>query len=157
MVFSKIVSNMKNNLPNPNGIEKILAKARSLEELGLTVEAVSEYKKLFATECHPAKIVPGLVACLVKTNSPSKITRRVQDMASQYKVTEGRLAQLRFSLGVEMEKMGHPDLALDVYRATAEIDPENKHIKQKIDQIISKLSPASRYDYLLYKGFVTPE
>jgi len=157
MVFSKIVSNMKNNLPNPNGIEKILAKARSLEELGLTVEAVSEYKKLFATECHPAKIVPGLVACLVKTNSPSKITRRVQDMASQYKVTEGRLAQLRFSLGVEMEKMGHPDLALDVYRATAEIDPENKHIKQKIDQIISKLSPASRYDYLLYKGLVTPE
>jgi type II secretory ATPase GspE/PulE/Tfp pilus assembly ATPase PilB-like protein len=156
MSFSKIASNMEKHLPNPNGIEEILGKARSLEELGLTIEAVSEYKKLFATECHPAKIIPGLVACLVKTNSPSKIVRRVQEMTDQYKLSQGRLAQLRFSLGVEMEKMGHPDLALDVYRATAEIDPENKHIKQKIDQIVSKLTPASRYDYLLNKGLATP-
>ncbi|MCJ7682735.1 MAG: GspE/PulE family protein [Desulfobacteraceae bacterium] len=156
MSFSKIASNMEKHLPNPNGIEEILGKATSLEELGLTIEAVSEYKKLFATECHPAKIIPGLVACLVKTNSPSKIVRRVQEMTDQYKLSQGRLAQLRFSLGVEMEKMGHPDLALDVYRATAEIDPENKHIKQKIDQIVSKLTPASRYDYLLNKGLATP-
>ncbi len=157
MGFSKIASNVKQPLPNPNGIEEILGEAGSLQELGLTIEAVSEYKKLFATECHPSKIVPGLVACLVKTNSPSEIIRRVQEMASQYKLSQGRLAQLRFSLGVEMEKMGHPDLALDVYRATAEMDPENKHIKQKIDQIVSKLTPASRYDYLLNKGLATRE
>ena len=157
MGLSKITSTMKKNRPKPNGIEEVIDKARSLEELGLTVEAVSEYKKLFASGCHPAKIIPGLVACLVKTNAPSKIIARVQEMAGQYNLSKGRLAQLRFSLGVEMEKMGHPDLALDVYRTTAEIDPENKHIKQKIDQIVSKLAPASRYDYLLTEGLITPE
>ena len=157
MVVPKVASNMKKQQPTPNGVEEILSKAQSLEELGLTVEAVAEYKKLFATECHPAKIVPGLVACLVKTNAPSKIMSRVQEMVSQYKLNDGRLAQLRFSLGVEMERMGHPDLALDVYKATAEMDPENKNIKLKIDQIVSKLSPASKYDYLLNKGLATPE
>ena len=157
MNFSKTASNMKQPLPNPDGIEEILGKAQSLEELGLTVEAVSEYKKLFASECHPAKIIPGLVVCLGKTNSPSKIMDRVQEMAGQYNLSQGRLAQLRFSLGIEMEKMGHQDLALDVYRTTAEMDPENKDIKQKIDGIVSKLAPASRYNYLLNKGLVTPE
>ena len=78
-------------------------------------------------------------------------------MAGEYNLSEGRLAQLRFSLGVEMEKIGHPDLALDVYRTTAEMDPENKDIKQKIDRIVSKLTPTSRYDYLLNRGLVTPE
>lgn len=157
MISSKIASSIEKRLPNPNGTDTILDKATSLKELGLTKEAVAEYGKLFATGCHPAKIIPGLVACLSKTNSPAKMIRRIEEMTKQYKLSRGRLAQLKFYLGLEIEKKGYEDLALDVYKATAEIDPENKHIKQKIDQIISKLTPASRYDYLLYKGLVTPE
>ena len=147
---------MEKRLPNPNGIDTILDKAVSLKELGLTKEAVAEYKKLFTTGCHPAKIIPGLVACLSKTNSPAKIIGRIEEMTKQYKLSSGRLAQLMFYLGLEMEKEGYEDLALDVYRATAEIDPENKHIKLKIDQAITKSTPASRYDYLLHKRLVTP-
>ena len=157
MISSKIASSIEKRLPDPNGIDTILDKATSLKELGLTVEAVTEYGKLFATGCHPAKIIPGLVACLSKTNSYAKIITRIEEMVNQYKLSRGRLSQLNFYLGLEMEKEGHQDLALDVYRATAKIDPENKHIKERIDQIISKLSPASRYDYLLQKGLVTPE
>ena len=157
MISSKIASSIEKRLPDPNGIDTILDKATSLKELGLTVEAVTEYGKLFATGCHPAKIIPGLVACLSKTNSYAKIITRIEEMVKQYKLSRGRLSQLNFYLGLEMEKEGHQDLALDVYRATAKIDPENKHIKERIDQIISKLSPASRYDYLLQKGLVTPE
>ena len=157
MISSKIASKIEKRLPNPNGIDTILDKATSLKELGLTVEAVAEYGKLFATGCHPEKIIPGLVACLSKTNSPAKMIRRIEEMSKQYKLSRGRLAQLKFYLGLEIEKEGYEDLALDVYKATAEIDPENKHIKQKIDQIISKLTPTSRYDHLLHKGLVTPE
>lgn len=157
MISSKIASSIEKRPPDPNGTDTILDKATSLKELGLMVEAVAEYGKLFATGCHPAKIIPGLVACLSKTNSPAKMITRIEEMTKQYKLSSGRLSQLKFYLGLEMEKEGHQDLALDVYRATAEIDPENKHIKQKIDQIISKLTPASRYDYLLHKGLVTPE
>lgn len=157
MISSKIASSIEKRLPNPNGTDTILDKATSLKELGLTKEAVAEYGKLFATRCHPAKIIPGLVACLSKTNSPAKMIRRIEEMTKQYKLSSGRLAQLKFYLGLEIEKKGYEDLALDVYKATAEIDPENKHIKQKIDQIISKSTPTSRYDHLLHKGLVTPE
>lgn len=157
MISSKIASSIEKRLPNPNGTDTILDKATSLKELGLTKEAVAEYGKLFATGCHPAKIIPGLVACLSKTNSPAKMIRRIEEMTKQYKLSSGRLAQLKFYLGLEIEKKGYEDLALDVYKATAEIDPENKHIKQKIDQIISKSTPTSRYDHLLHKGLVTPE
>ncbi len=157
MISSKIASSIEKRLPNPNGTDTILDKATSLKELGLTKEAVAEYGKLFATGCHPAKIIPGLVACLSKTNSPAKMIRRIEEMTKQYKLSRGRLAQLKFYLGLEIEKKGYEDLALDVYKATAEIDPENKHIKQKIDQIISKSTPTSRYDHLLHKGLVTPE
>ncbi len=157
MISSKIASSIEKRLPNPNGTDTILDKATSLKELGLTKEAVAEYGKLFATGCHPAKIIPGLVGCLSKTNSPAKMIRRIEEMTKQYKLSRGRLAQLKFYLGLEMEKKGYEDLALDVYKATAEIDPENKHIKQKIDQIISKSTPTSRYDHLLHKGLVTPE
>lgn len=157
MISSKIASKIEKPLPNPNGIDTTLDKASSLKELGLTKEAVLEYGKLFATGCHPAKILPGLVACLSKMNSPANIIRRIEEMTEQYKLSSRRLSQLRVYLGLEMEKEGYQDLALDVYKATAEIDPENKHIKQKIDQIISKLTPTSRYDHLLHKGLVTPE
>lgn len=157
MISSKIASKIEKPLPNPNGIDTTLDKASSLKELGLTKEAVLEYGKLFATGCHPAKILPGLVACLSKTNSPANIIRRIEEMTEQYKLSSRRLSQLRVYLGLEMEKEGYQDLALDVYKATAEIDPENKHVKQKIDQIVSKLTPTSRYDHLLHKDLVTPE
>ena len=157
MISSKIASNIEKQLPDPNGSDTILDKATSLKELGLTVEAVAEYGKLFTTGCDPAKIIPGLVACLSKTNSPAKMITRIEEMTKQYKLSSGRLSELRLYLGLEMEKEGYQDLALDVYKATAEIDPKNKHIKQKIDQIISKSTPASRYDYLIHKGLVTPE
>ena len=157
MISSKIASKIEKRLPNPNGIDTILDKATSLKELGLTVDAVTEYEKLFATGCHPEKILPGLVACLSKTNSPAKMIRRIEEVSKQYKLSSERLVQLKFYLGLEIEKMGYEDLALDVYKATAEIDPENKHVKQKIDQIISKLTPTSRYDHLLHKGLITPE
>ena len=157
MISSKIASNIEKQLPDPDGTDTILDKATSLKELGLTVESVAEYGKLFATECHPAKIIPGLVTCLSKTNSPAKMITRIDEITKQYKLSRGRVSQLKFYLGLEMEKEGHQDLALDVYRATAEIDSENKHIKQKIDEIISKLTPDSRYGYLLQKRLVTPE
>jgi len=126
MISSKIASNIEKRLPDTNDSDTILDKATSLKELGLTVEAVAEYGKLFTTGCDPAKIIPGLVACLSKTNSPAKMITRIEEMTKQYKLSSGRLSELRLYLGLEMEKEGYQDLALDVYKATAEIDPKNK-------------------------------
>ncbi|MBC8418923.1 MAG: Flp pilus assembly complex ATPase component TadA [Desulfobacterales bacterium] len=142
---------------DPNDIQRTLDKASSLEELGLIQEAVSEYEKLFPTECPPTKIVPGLVACLSKTASPSKIIRQIEQFANIYKLNNGRLAQFRLCLGLETEKRGHKDLSLELYKAAVDIDPENNQIKDKIDQLLSKLTPTSRYSYLIRKGLVNAD
>ena len=73
MGSSENATNIQQLPPTPDNFQDILDKASSLRELGLNMEAIAEYKKLFFTQCQPTKIVPGLVACFAKTNSPSKI------------------------------------------------------------------------------------
>ena len=100
--------------PTQNHFQEILDRAASLEELGLTIEAVAEYQRLFPGHCPPTRIIPGLVACLAKTHSPSKIIRKIEEMASQANVNKNRLAQFRICVGVEIEKRGNKDLALEL-------------------------------------------
>jgi len=146
---------MEKRLSDPHGTNAVLNKASSLRELGLTREAVQEYGKLLKTGCHPGKIIPGLVDCLSKTNSPSNLIERIEELIRQYKLDRARLSQIRYYVAMEMEKMGFQDLALDLYRAAAKTDPGNKGVKQKIDQIVSRMAPSSRYDYLLNRGLIT--
>ena len=157
MVPSNQPANSGNLQPNEKSIQDILNKASSLAELGFTQEAVAEYEKLFPTACPPTKIIPGLVVSLSKINSPSKIIRQIEQMASQHGLNNGRLAQFRLSLGLEIEKRGHKDLALELYKAGAKIDPGDRQIKDKIDQLTLKPAPTSRYGYLLQKNLVTAD
>ena len=157
MISSNKTVNMQSPRPNPENIQGVLDKALSLEELGLTIEAVDEYKKLFPTRCQPAKIIPGLVTCLSKTNSPYKIIKQIEEIASLYNLNNGRLAQFRLYLGLETEKRGHKDLSLDLYKAAAEIDPENSQIKEKIYRLTPKPTFNSRYCYLLQNNLVSAD
>ncbi len=145
----------KDNTPARNGFEEILQRALSLKELGLLDKAVVEYESLLKTDCLPSRIVPGMVACLSKTHSPSKIIRRIDEIVHGLRLSDLRIAQIKFVLGLENERRGHEDLALDMYKAALEADPKNKKIEQKTNQIVSKLYSGSRYDYLLLKKMVT--
>lgn len=145
----------ENSTSIPNGFEESLQRALSLKELGLMDKAVVEYEKLLKTDCPPSKIIPGMVDCLLKNHSPSKIIRKIDDVVHQLRLSDLRIAQINFVLGLENEGRGHEDLALDLYRAASEADPKNKKIKQKINQVVSKLYSGSRYDYLLLKKMVT--
>ncbi len=146
-----------NNTKPHNGLEEILQRAASLRELGLLDKAVAEYESLFKTDCPPSRIIPGMMACLLKSHSPSKIIQKIDGIAHGLQLSDLRIAQIKFVLGLENENRGHEDLALDMYKAASEADPENKKIKQKITQIVSKLYSGSRYDYLLRKKLVTSE
>ncbi|MDQ1333374.1 MAG: Type secretion system protein [Thermodesulfobacteriota bacterium] len=141
----------------PDPVQDILDRTFSLGELGLNVEAVAEYKKLFSSRCQPTKIIPGLVTCLAKTNSPSRIIQKIEEMAAHSDVSRSRLAQFRGCLGVEMEKRGNKDLALELYKAALETDPDNKQLKEKIDQLTPNLALTSRYGYLLQNALVTAD
>ena len=140
-----------------NGFEAILQQAVSLQELGLLDKAVVEYESLLKTDCPPSKIIPGMVACLLKSHSPSKIIQKIDEIVHGLQLGHLRIAQIKFVLGLENESRGYEDLALDMYKAASEADPKNKKIKQKITQIVAKLYSGSRYDYLLRKKLVTSE
>ncbi|MCP4576884.1 MAG: type II/IV secretion system protein [Deltaproteobacteria bacterium] len=147
----------ENSATANNGFEEILQRAVSLQELGLLDKAVVEYESLLKTDCPPSKIIPGMVACLLKSHSPSKIIQKIDEIAHGLQLGHLRIAQIKFVLGLENESRGYEDLALDMYKAASEADPKNIKIKQKITQIVAKLYSGSRYDYLLRKKLVTSE
>ncbi len=140
-----------------NGFEEVLERAASLKELGLLDKAVIEYESLLGTDCPPSKIIPGIMACLSKTHSPSRVISKIDEVVHGLGLSDLRIAQIKFILGLENEILGHEDLALDMYKAASEADPKNEKIKQKIKQLILKLYSGSRYDYLLQKKMVTSD
>lgn len=150
-------SGAENNMPARNGFEEILQRAVSLQELGLLDKAVVEYESLLKTDCLPSRIIPGLVICLLKNHSPSKVIQKIDEMVHGLRLSDLRVAQIKFVLGLENERRGHEDLALEMYKAALEADPNNKKIQQKIDQVVSKLYSGSRYDYLLRNKKVTSD
>jgi type II secretory ATPase GspE/PulE/Tfp pilus assembly ATPase PilB-like protein len=54
-----------------------------------------------------------------------------------------------------MEKKSQNELAAELYKKAAEVDPQNSEITEKLNSLSSKISSSSRYDYLLSKKFVT--
>jgi type II secretory ATPase GspE/PulE/Tfp pilus assembly ATPase PilB-like protein len=138
----------------------ILEHAIALKELGLTEEAVTEYEKLFKSDCPLSEIIPELVDCLSGTHSLSEVIKRTEEIIARQGLSSQKLAQSKFLLAIEMEKRDHKQLSLDLYglyKTALEIDPENKQIKDKLDSVVSKLSSSSKFDFLLYMGLVTPD
>ena len=94
-------SGAENNMPARNGFEEILQRAVSLQELGLLDKAVVEYESLLKTDCLPSRIIPGLVICLLKNHSPSKAIQKIEEMVHGLRLSDLRVAQIKFVLGLE--------------------------------------------------------
>jgi len=156
-VSSEDISILKKGASDKDDVQGVLASAAAWKELGLYGEAVAEYEKLFTLDCHPGKIVSKMVACLSVTHTPSKVVEYVEKIVNKQKLEKKERVQIKFRLGMEMEKRGQKELALDLYRSAKQIDPEDTDIKKKLDSIIGSLSSGSKYDYLLNQKMVTPE
>ena len=156
-VSTEDISILKKDVSNNESVQAILASASAWKELGLYGEAVAEYEKLFQLDCHSGKIVSEMVACLSVTHSFSKVVEHVEKIVNKQKLGKKEKVQIEFRLGMEMEKRGEKELALDLYRSAKQIDPDDKEVKNKLDSIIASLSSGSKYDYLLNQKMVTPE
>jgi len=151
------ISILKKAVSNNEDVQAVLASASAWKELGLYGEAVAEYEKLFQLDCHSGKIVSEMVVCLSVTHSLSKVVEHVEKIVNKQKLGKKEKVQIKFRLGMEMEKRGEKELALDLYRSAKQIDPDDKEVKKKLDSIIASLSSGSKYDYLLNQKMVTPE
>jgi type II secretory ATPase GspE/PulE/Tfp pilus assembly ATPase PilB-like protein len=155
----------KKSLSSSDDVITILDGARALKELGLQDEAVAEYEKLldfdfsksdYSTfDYSPAKIIQDYLTCLLDVKTPEDIVKQAYKVIYKHSLTDAETAKLKFWLGNQMELKSQNELAAELYKKAAEVDPQNSEIAEKLDSLSSKVSSSSRYDYLLSKKFVT--
>ena len=133
----------------------ILDNAVAFKQLGLMNEAVAEYEKLFVTGYPVMKIIPDLVECLMNLVSPDEAVERVLQAADKLALQGPQLAQINYSVGLQLEYGGHKDLALVQFKSASKLDPANREIAQKLKLGMSAVSPGSRYSYLLKQRIAT--
>jgi type II secretory ATPase GspE/PulE/Tfp pilus assembly ATPase PilB-like protein len=159
------ISIFKKTLSSSDDVPTILDGARALKELGLLDEAVAEYEKLLdfdfsksdysKFDYSPAKIIQDYLMCLLDVKPPQDIVKQAYKTIYKHPLKDSETAKLKFWLGTQMEKKSQNDLAAELYKKAAEVDPQNSEIAEKLNSLSSKVSSSSRYDYLLSKKFVT--
>ena len=134
---------------------EILNNAEAFKDLGLMEEAVAEYEKLFEIDYPAIKVIPDFVESLLGLVPPSNAVERVEQTLNKLSLEARQLAQIKYSVGLQLEHNGNKDLAVSQFKSASEIDPENKEIKQKLSLGMLSFAPGSRYSYLLKERVVT--
>jgi len=156
-VSAKEISMFKKTLSAQGDAPALLDSASAFKEMGLHGEAVAEYAKLFSEEYPPEKFMPDLTESLLKLHSPAKAVEELERMTKSQKLKKGKLAQIKFVLGKELEKRDHREHALDCYKEANQLNPGDVEIKKRMDSIAATFTSGSKYDYLLREKMVTTD
>jgi len=154
-ISSEDISLLKETWAPEETVHEILSSASALKELGLFKDAIEEYKKLFEQDYPIAKIIPNLAECLFAIHSPSRVIDQIERIIEEQQLNDAVKADVKFSLGMEMENRDHMDLALEFYEAVMAINPEYDGIKTQIELVLRERAYDSRYDHLLESKIVT--
>lgn len=156
-VSAKEISMFKKTLSAQGDAPALLDSASAFKEMGLHGEAVAEYAKLFPEEYPLEKIMPDLTESLLKLHTPSKAVEELDNLTEKQKLNKGKLAQVKFLLGQELEKRDHREHALDCYKEASQLNPGDVEIKKRLDSVASTFTTGSKYDYLLREKMVTTD
>ena len=151
------LSIFKETLAIDEDVSAILDSASAFKELGIYGAAIAEYEKLFLLVYPPEEIVHDYTETFLKFNSPADLVKQVEDIINDQRLEKKDKAQIKFHFGMEMEERDHKDLAMNLYASAMDLDPEDTEIQRRLDSIISILSAASKYDYLLSQDVVTTD
>jgi len=152
---SEEVSNIKKTWSNDEGAPEIIDSAKAFSELGLHKEAFTEYVKLLKMKYPAARLFPGISDCFFEIHSPSKTTQHLTKILTKLNLDKSIDTEIRFRFGIELEKKGNKDLALEIYKAVKIDDPDYEGIGAKIESIEGIKSYDSKYGYLLDEKIVT--
>ena len=159
------ISIFKKTLSVHDDVPTLLDGAAALKELGLIDEAIVEYEKLLEfdytkfdyskLDYSPVKILCDYLECLLAVKQPQQVVKEAYKVIYKLNLKEKETAEIKYWLGLNLEKKDHNDLAHELYETAAEIDPSNTDIKEKLESLKAKISSSSRYDYLLRNNIVT--
>jgi type II secretory ATPase GspE/PulE/Tfp pilus assembly ATPase PilB-like protein len=153
------ISIFKKTLSGHDDVPTLLDGAAALKELGLMDEAVAEYAKLLEFDytkidyskfdCSPVKIICDYLSCLLAVKGPQGVVKEAYRVTYKHNLKEKETAEIKFWLGLQMEKKDQSDLAYELYETASEIDPQNGEIIERMNSLKAKISSGSRYDYLI--------
>ena len=164
-VTQEDISIFKKTLSSHDDVPTLLDGAAALKELGLMEEAIAEYEKLLKfdyskfdyseADYSPIKIVCDYLTCLLDVKPPQEVIKDAYRVIYKQDFKEKETAQVKFWLGLQLEKKNHFDLAYDVYKVVAEIDPSHTEAIERLNSLKTRISSSSRYDYLIRNKIVT--
>ena len=159
------ISIFKKTLSGQDDIPTLLDGAAALKELGLMAEAAAEYEKLLQfdpsafdfskADCSPSKIICDYILCLLETREAEEVVKQAYKVVYRFSLGNRETARIKYWLGQQLEKRSQGDLAFEIYRAAAELDPADPDIAARLNALKSKLSSNSRYDSLLRNKVIT--
>ena len=163
-VSQEDISIFKKTLSSHDDVPTLLDGAAALKELGLVEEAIVEYEKLLKfdyskfdyaeTDYSPIKIVCDYLSCLMDVKPAPDVVKDAYRVIYRLSIKEKETAQVKFWLGLQLEKKNHFDLAYDLYEAAAGIDPSHTEVIERLNSLKSRISSSSRYDYLIRNKLV---
>ncbi len=159
------ISIFKKTLSSHDDVPTLLDGAAALKELGLMEEAIAEYEKLLEfdyskfnyseADYSPTKIICDYLTCLLDVKQPRDVVKSAYKVIYKQNIQEKETAQLKFWLGLQLDRKDHFDLAYELYEAAAAIDPSHTEAIERLNALKARISTSSRYDYLIRNKIVT--
>ncbi len=142
--------------PAEETAETLIESAAALRELGLVKESAAEYEKAFKKSPFSELLLTSFMDCLFLFHSPGQVAERLCPLVEHLNIENSRKAGLISDMGRDMEKRGHKDTAIELYKAALMMDPGVSEVEQRLNGLMSQMLPGSRYDYLIQQKMVTP-
>ena len=136
--------------------ETLMESAAALKELGLFKDSVIEYEKAFAKDPFAPDLVNRLMNCLFQLLTPRQIVDHLSNLINAHVIEKPEQARLIFTMGLEFEKLGQRDYAIELYKSALEMGQGDKKIELRLSALMTQLAPGSRYDYLIHQKLITP-
>ena len=112
-------------------LNEILSSAEAFRELGLYGEALAEYAKLLNAEELVESVLPDLSDCLFQLHPPARTTDQISRLLDEHNLAPARRARILFYFAEQLETRAHPDLAMELFDAVHEIDPDYDGLAKK--------------------------
>ena len=155
IVPEELITTIRGILPIAEKVTDIVDSASAFMEQGLYKEALFEYEKLLGNETVWKIILQDLASCLLKSCSPYEIIPTINEMVSRTDANDQKKSEIKFQLGLEMQKRDHEFFAQELYRSATELDPDNQEIKKWLVSNSFRQKIISKYDHLILQNKIT--
>ncbi len=154
---SEELSFIRDKVSGGDDVEDILTRAASFVETGHCREALNDYLEILKHRFPIDRILGNLVECVLSVYGPDQAHQQVETILDEASLGKRERAQLKFKLGVEMERLERFDDAVSLYRSARMTIPEDLNMRSALDAKLAGLSKGSPYAYLLNQGFITED